>query len=331
MIELSVVIPVYKIPDDLLKKCIASVFSQKGYNEDGIEIILVDDGSPDDCGKICDCYAGKYKYVRAVHKENGGLSSARNYGKKFARGKYITFLDADDWVTPEYYKTIIDYMKMHDADIGIGGMCTDDGLNINIIGKKSKKKLLNTKDAIVDMYTENGFIWSVCDKVYRRDFLFELEFDESILYGEDSLFSYQSFKKAKKIAFVPVYGYHYYMRTDSMTHSFSKNRFALMKIYDYVYNDAKKEYPQIQSIVLDFYLKILLGLLSSLRKDKKNIRNIYEGKITYIIKKYFYRAFLPSEVLSIKERLKIILGILPRSINDSVWYVFSMIKGEIAK
>lgn len=325
MVELSVVIPVYKIPKDLLKKSIESVLSQKGYNDDVIEIILVDDGSPDDCGKICDCYAKEYRSVRVVHKENGGLSSARNYGKRFARGEFITFLDADDWVESDFYKQIIDHMQDTDAEIGIGGMCVDDGNNIKIIGKKSKKKVMDSKKALIDMYAKNGFIWSVCDKVYRRSFVYNLNFDESLLFGEDSLFSYQSIKKAKKISYVPTYGYHYYMRETSMTHVLSKNRFILFDIYKYIYDDVKRNIPEISVIALDAFIVNMLNLLSTIRVDDDDCYE-QEKRLKDNVKKYFYRFFCVSRVFSLKDRIAFFLAVMPKQVYDFSWQLISYIK-----
>ena len=91
----SVIVPVYKVPEKFLRKCIESLIGQTLEN---IEILLVDDGSPDDCGKICDEYANKNENIKVIHKENGGLSAARNTGCENAHGKWMMFVDGDDWV-----------------------------------------------------------------------------------------------------------------------------------------------------------------------------------------------------------------------------------------
>ena len=99
----SIIVPVYKVPEQYLRKCIESTMTQTLQN---IEILLVDDGSPDQCGEICDAYAEKDSRVKTLHKQNGGLSSARNYGCRAARGKWIMFVDGDDWIEPDMCRTM---------------------------------------------------------------------------------------------------------------------------------------------------------------------------------------------------------------------------------
>lgn len=95
---ISMIVPVYKVPEQFLRKCIESCMSQTFQD---MEILLVDDGSPDDCGSICDEYAGKDQRIRVIHKTNGGLCSARNAGFLAARGEWIMFVDGDDWIEPD--------------------------------------------------------------------------------------------------------------------------------------------------------------------------------------------------------------------------------------
>lgn len=115
---LSVIIPVYKV-ELFLRRCVDSILSQSYKN---IEIILVDDGSPDNCPIICDEYAELDSRVRVVHKENGGLCSARNAGLQAARGKYVTFVDSDDYIEPASYSAMMRYMLENEIDMIGGGV-----------------------------------------------------------------------------------------------------------------------------------------------------------------------------------------------------------------
>lgn len=110
---ISVIVPVYKV-EPYLERCIQSILSQTYTN---LEIILVDDGSPDRCGEICDRYAREDSRIRVFHKENGGVSDARNYGVEQSSGKYISFIDADDYISPDYYFYLLSLLKKYDADI----------------------------------------------------------------------------------------------------------------------------------------------------------------------------------------------------------------------
>lgn len=122
---ISVVVPVYKV-EKYLERCINSVLSQS-YKD--LEVILVDDGSPDKCGKICDEYAKKDDRVKVIHKENGGQSSARNIGIQEAKGQYISFIDSDDYLEKNAYETLIKVATTTNADI------TEGGTEYTVLGK----------------------------------------------------------------------------------------------------------------------------------------------------------------------------------------------------
>lgn len=115
---ISVIVPVFKV-EKFLSKCIESILNQT-YTD--IEVILVDDGSPDKCGEICDLYAQRDKRVKVIHKENGGQASARNAGLEIATGDYISFIDSDDWIDKDMYEELLRVAKSTDADIVGGGV-----------------------------------------------------------------------------------------------------------------------------------------------------------------------------------------------------------------
>lgn len=120
----SIIVPVYKVPEQYLRKCIESTMTQTLKK---IEILLVDDGSPDQCGEICDEYAEKDKRIRVLHKKNGGLSSARNYGCKAAQGKWIMFVDGDDWIEPDMCQTMYSAGEEKQVQLVMCGIMKDYG------------------------------------------------------------------------------------------------------------------------------------------------------------------------------------------------------------
>lgn len=115
--KISIIVPIYNV-EKYLQKCVDSILCQTYKN---LEIILVNDGSPDNCPAICDEYAKKDKRIKVIHKQNGGVSSARNAGLDVATGKYVQFVDSDDWVEPEYSKTMINLIEENNCDLGICG------------------------------------------------------------------------------------------------------------------------------------------------------------------------------------------------------------------
>ena len=121
---LSIIVPVYKVPERYLRKCIESTMAQTLKE---IEILLVDDGSPDQCGEICESYAKQDSRIKVLHKKNGGLSSARNYGCKAATGKWIMFVDGDDWIEPDMCQTMYELGEKKNVQLVMCGIVKDYG------------------------------------------------------------------------------------------------------------------------------------------------------------------------------------------------------------
>lgn len=167
--KITVIIPVYKV-EEYLDKCVQSVVEQTYKN---LEIILVDDGSPDNCPKMCDEWAKKDERIKVIHKENGGLSSARNAGLDIATGDYITFLDSDDFMTPEFSAVCCEIMNEHDIDVLVSQIVgKSQNYTYKCFENGVKKKIL--------------FPISACSKIYRKVFLdiHNIRFLEGV-YHED--------------------------------------------------------------------------------------------------------------------------------------------------
>ena len=195
-ILLSVIIPVYNV-QFYLEKCVNSLLIQEG----DFEIILIDDGSTDKSGEICDKLRSLDDRVKVVHKENGGVSSARNAGIALVKGKYITFVDSDDYVSPSYIASIFGYLKNHDCDLFIFNYFEDKG-----------KKFVANKFPIEAGIYENPlgrlmlfmtksyrFFHVPWNKIYKKDIIFQesLLFDTSINFGEDTNFNVHYMKCCK--------------------------------------------------------------------------------------------------------------------------------------
>lgn len=210
---LSIAMPVYNV-EKFLKKSISSVLQQEIKN---FELIMVDDGSTDSSGMICDTYAKKDSRIRVVHKSNGGVVSARKTALKLSKGEYITFLDPDDWIDSSGYKKLIDYMKYYDADIGIGGYLLDYGYKTKKEFNTNSNMVLNKEKALTEILKGKLFSWSLCDKIYKREIITNTHVGEQIICGEDLVMNYFAFKKANVIVYKPVYAYHYVQRNGSAT------------------------------------------------------------------------------------------------------------------
>ena len=241
--KLSVIIPIYNV-EPYLRQCLDSVVNQT-YRD--LEIILVDDGSPDNCGAICDEYAARDDRVIVIHKKNGGLSEARNDGIRRATGEWIAFVDSDDWCDPDYYERLLKWPVAHDVDIICASghymeippekteqrhcfsdafiLCSGEGRHILM------DRVLVVKGTALKGNAPFGYPW---DKLYRRGFLVKarLFFDGSLRVCEDSLFNYQAMSKAEKVVGRICAGYHYRVNMDSITKAYDTKRPE--KNYQYV-------------------------------------------------------------------------------------------------
>ena len=255
---ISVIIPVYNM-EKYLTVCIESLLNQS-YKE--FEVILVNDGSTDSSELICRRYEKEEDKIHVVKKENGGLSSARNFGMKFAQGRYITFIDSDDYVGRDYLKVLIDTLLYYDSDISI---CESikffDGQEINTdIDRHNVKNYDNI--AAFKAFCYQRIPITAWGKLYKIELFKNIEFPEGFIY-EDVGTTYKLFLNAKKISYNDSVQYYYYQRAGSImgTAFSSKNmdRYYLSLVF--------KEYiTENYSMVLNAcYTRIFLDDLMLLR------------------------------------------------------------------
>lgn len=199
---ISVIVPVYKV-EPYLRRCVDSILAQTYTN---LEVILVDDGSPDNCGTICDEYASKDSRIKVIHKENGGLSSARNAGIEVATGQYIAFVDSDDWIDADMYEKLLNLLIEHNADVAEGGYRfyrpwktqnkTLDCPNTQQINVYSERDLLQRFYFGPDVFGDIAVM--VWNKIYKACLLQRFRFCEGIVY-EDAEFTPRVLHHCKKL------------------------------------------------------------------------------------------------------------------------------------
>lgn len=270
---ISVIIPIYNV-EKYLDRCLKSIISQSYKN---IEIILIDDGSKDASSKICDDYAKSDNRIRVIHKKNEGVAIARNLGIKKATGKYITFIDADDYVEKDYVKIL--YELCRDHDVSIVGTIDENDEQVVISKSKSMIKIANGKEAIKEMLVTNRFFgWTCWNKMYKTEIVKNVKFREKVKIAEDVEFLYNVIKKAKKVNIDTSYKlYHYVLdRKGSATEAkFNDDRKTEMQIYKSMKDDMEKIMPQDIELIKAWYLKrILLTIALNLKtsNDKKYLR-----------------------------------------------------------
>lgn len=214
---ISIIVPVYQV-EQYLERCISSILSQT-YKT--IELILVDDGSPDRCGFICDKFAQNDSRVQVIHKQNGGLSSARNAALDIARGEYISFIDGDDMIHPKMLEWMIQELESSGVDIVSTGLTSfhEDTPTIENWGTIQFERL-QQKDFIDHLFPENFGKISVtaCGKVYRKELFDHLRYPEGVIY-EDLRVYLELLLKCKKISVSNHALYYWYHNTASITRS----------------------------------------------------------------------------------------------------------------
>lgn len=216
---ISIIIPVYN-SEKFLHKCVNSVLHQTFQDW---ELILVDDGSSDSSGRICDIFAQNNPKVRTIHKENGGVSSARNAGLDVAIGEYVMFVDSDDWIGPRLCQELVDGIRQSDIVIG-GYKAFFAKRQVEHVAKENKVQFPEEFSTISVQLYENSLLNAPFSKLYRRSLIGTQRFDENTRLGEDFLFNLEYLPKCRYISTVPSSGYVYnVLNENSATKNFRQD------------------------------------------------------------------------------------------------------------
>ncbi len=207
---ISVIIPVYKV-EEYLDRCVSSVLNQTYKN---LEMILVDDGSPDRCPELCDEWGKKDLRIKVIHKENGGLSDARNAGMKICTGELVAFLDSDDWIHPDFYQTLFDAMVEFNCDIAECDYIKTSGNKPENRLNYAEPLVCETDEAMKLHIADKCFKQVVWNKLYKKELL-TAEFEKG-KYNEDVFWTYQIIAGAKKLVHVHSEMLYYFQRSDSI-------------------------------------------------------------------------------------------------------------------
>ena len=260
--KISVIVPVYKV-EKYLDKCVESIVNQTYKN---LEIILVDDGSPDNCPAMCDAWAEKDSRIRVIHKANGGVSSARNVGLDVATGEYIGFVDSDDWIESNMYETLLNNAVRHCAQIS---KCTFDRcyeIQTNASLKNDLLKCYFGKDSIMNNLLSGSDCVNIFCSIYSADMLKNIRFDNKLRIAEDFLFSYHVSCAAsvKVISDLPLY--HYFYNDVSVTNEGSADKWMdNLKVLNYIWS-KERENKKVFDCLCNRYIVDSLNLIQYLVK-----------------------------------------------------------------
>lgn len=226
-VKVSIIVPVYKV-EPYLCRCVDSILKQTLSD---IELILVNDGSPDRCGEICDSYALKDSRVKVVHKENGGVSSARNVGLKLACGDFVGFVDSDDCVSPQMYQSLYDEAIKSDSSISMCNFVRNE--NFLDFERKKEVKFFSGIDCLYKLYDKNSLEFKVVwNKIYSKDIFFCILFPP-MNSDEDQYVATRLYAKANKVCYVKGHYYFYFSNINSVSNKkFNMNNFNIFKVIE---------------------------------------------------------------------------------------------------
>jgi len=286
---ITVIVPIYNV-EKYLSKCIDSILNQTYTN---LEIILVDDGSQDNCGKICDEYAKKDNRIKVIHKENGGVSQARNVGLDNANGEFIAFIDSDDYIEKEMLYILKNNIK--NVDLSVCG--SQKVIDNNIIEQfKIEKDVTTHKNKFMQSmfygkkhkYKYQGLL---VDKLYKNEIIknYNLRFDEEIKYNEDRLFVFEYTNNCDNGVCISNYmGYNYFQRENSAMHQkeYKKEMYTEFVAFEKMSEIAreKQEFKIDDGIRAEYIIHALDIYMQYYDNSKNEIKKYRDNALKYIMR-----------------------------------------------
>ncbi|SEA08261.1 Glycosyltransferase involved in cell wall bisynthesis [Eubacterium aggregans] len=310
---ISIIIPIYNV-EAYLPRCIKSVINQT-YRD--LEILLIDDGSPDKCPQICDIYAQKDDRIRVIHKVNGGLSDARNCGINHATGEYLFFLDSDDWLHPNTIEDLYQLLIKQNADISVGNFLRTDSEEIKMQQENGDVFTYNNVEAIGQLFNEHYVEMVVAwGKIYRKNLFDSIRFPVGKLH-EDEFTTYKLLYEAKKVVLTERAYLYYWQRADSIMGQKNIHNLVMVieayeeralffenkKLYDYQYKTERTLFWQYMELLEREHFNLLEhqnDIRQKFLQLKKRLDNCkFSLKFTLFYRMYYFNPRITSLMLKI--------------------------------
>ena len=304
---ISIIVPVFGV-EKYLDRCVKSI-SEQTYKH--LEIILVDDGSPDKCGEICDSWAEKDNRIKVIHKPNGGLSSARNAGLNIATGDYIGFVDSDDYIAPNMYENLLNAVRGKGKFV-IGNIIScrvdSNGVETSSAVPHHEDTIISKEEYLGELLMHKGDS-SSCTKLFSAEMISDIRFAEDKC-NEDLLFMLETLERLDYICFVGKLGYYYFVREGSLSSSFGKAVCDMvdnsMLVYKYILENAPSLKSKAKRFVAYQHMAYLL-----LVPDERVADQLYKTSLSRLRKMCFICMF--NGYLTIKQKMIIAgLSVCPR-------------------
>lgn len=316
---ISMIVPVYNV-EQYIEKCLESIINQT-YNN--IEIILIDDGSTDKSGIICDNYSKIDNRIKVFHKKNGGLSDARNFGIKKSKGKYITFIDSDDSIESDYIEYLYNLIKKYDVKLSICAYTVvTDNKKYNI-GKNYKEKLMDKKECLKRLLCEHGFTVSACAKLYSIELFKNVIFPPNKLC-EDNGTIYKTIMKCPYVAYGDESKYNYYKRSNSIMNSkFNGRKLDLLEMTELMCTEIDNEFSELKKYTEKKRIHSNFSILRQMIYSKldKNMQKKEKEIITYLKSKK--NVILFNKIYDKRDKFAILSLLLGKKVFKLSWNLYN--------
>ena len=302
--KVSVIVPIYKV-ERYLPKCIDSIINQTYKN---LEIILVDDGSPDNCPSICYRYAKIDQRIKVIHKENGGLSDARNAGLRISTGEFLSFIDSDDWINPTMYEVLVKNALQYNAQISVGGVnvLLEEGQSYislkSTFDESIQIECLNKIDSMKRFFTDN---WSAWDKIYKRDVHIGVAFPKGII-NEDEAVALQVLNNCNTVVYTNEALYNYIKRPNSITSSaFSGRKLDWYRNTVSNFEYINSNFPELK----EYAEKRMLGAILWSLRCISSFDNAFSDEVKILVAalRTNKKPFLNNRLIRMKDKIWILI------------------------
>lgn len=320
---ISIIIPVYNV-ENYIENCVSSVIKQTYKN---IEIILVDDGSMDKSGIICDELAKRDNRIKVIHQKNKKAAEARNCGINNSNGRYIIFIDSDDYVDEEYVLYLYNLIKKNDSKLGISPYTVISNNKKNDIGKNFSQTILTVEEALRRLVKEEGFTVSPCAKIYDKSLFDNIRYPSGKLF-EDNATTYKLIMKCEENI---IYGneshYFYNIRDNSsMTSEFNLDKLQLIEWTDIMYKDVSEKYPNLVNCLKKKMITVRFSILRMIKYEEKSEEILTKrNEIEKYIKNRKYE-ILKNEEIDKRDKIALITLLMGRGVFHLSWNVYKKIK-----
>lgn len=323
-LKISVIVPVYNV-ELYIKQCISSLLNQTYHN---IELILVDDGSTDDSGKICDDFAALDNRVIVVHQENKGVSGARNNGISYATGTYLCLVDSDDWLDTDYFSKVAPILVDEQPDVLLNNIIFDykDGGSAYTSGN-DKVSFLN-KENTLSLLVENKIVkWGVSAVFYNRAKFADCKFNNEIAYGEDLLFKYKLIScSTGKIIHQPIAKYHYRIREGSACTGYKiAKKIDDLKVLEYIMETSEGNISDL-TFRKQYIPKLINYMYESTLSEDSADNALFEYFVDKI--KQNHKRVLNDHKLSISKKLKVLSCFLPLNLLKRIVKAYAKLRSR---